>query len=31
MYTCLDLLIPIANDKIRCVFNFIIKLGTEKK
>lgn len=29
--TCLDLLIPVANDKICCLFNFVIKLRTEKK
>lgn len=31
VYTCLNLLIPVANDKICCLFNFIIKLSNGKK
>lgn len=31
VYTCLNLMIPVANDKICCLFNFIIKLSKGKK
>lgn len=29
--TCLNLLIPVANDKICCLFNFIVKLLKKEK
>ena len=31
VYTCLNLLIPVANDKICCLLNFIFKLSRGKK
>ena len=31
VYTCLNLLIPVANDKICCLLNFVIKLSRGKK
>lgn len=30
VYTCLNLLIPVTNDKICCLLNFIIKLSRGK-